>query len=509
MTDVHFENEAREKILEGARQLYEAVKTTLGPKGRNVVIARPDYAPTVTHDGVTVAKAVKVKDPQARPGAELIKQAADQMNDDVGDGTTTVTVLTYHIMNEAKKLIDKGSNPMQLAREIQDALEGVVDYLAQLKEEAPDVETLTKIATLSAADETLGRLIAETVFKVGAAGTITVEYSSKLETEVESDEGFFVASGYASPHMATDETKGVAQYEKPAVIVSNKAINTFMEIIPLLGKIDEAGIKEAVIFAPEFGEDALANMILNSTRGTFKTLAVRAPWFEERQRAILEDIAVATGATLISDDTVSLANADMDQVGSVAKVITTSSKTTMVGCTGDVATRLKTLKAKLKTAEGADKEHLDIRIAAIAGQVATIRVGGRSETEIEERKFRVDDAVAAARAALEGGILPGGATSLYRAPVEGDTEGALVLMRALRQPFTQLMQNSNIPLEDAKKLLGDDQWQGINVRTGEAVNLRESGIIDPYKVTEQALTTAVSLGVIGMTAGALIVESSK
>lgn len=508
-TDVHFEDEARTNLLKGAEALYEAVKTTLGPKGRNVVIAQAGDVPIVTHDGVTVAKAVHVKDENARPGAELIKAAANKMNDNVGDGTTTVTVLTYHLMKTAKDLIDKGANPMQLSREIEDALTGVIDYLKDLKQPADDVETLTKIASLSAADEILGRLIAETIYKVGAAGTVSVEFSSKLETEAEIGEGFHVTSGYASPHMATDENRAVAQYEKPAIIVVNKTIGTFMEILPLLGKIDEAGIKEAVIFANDFGEDALGNFVLNSTRGTFKTLAVKAPWFEERQRHILEDIAAATGATLISDDTVSLATADMQQVGSAEKVIATVSKTTMMGCGGDIPARLKQLKEKLKTAEGADKEHLDIRIAAIAGQVATIRVGGKTETEIEERKFRVDDAVAAAKAALDGGILPGGATALYRAPVKGGTQGAELLRTALKEPFKQLMSNSNIDVKEAEHTLTKEPWQGINVRTGMAVDMKAAGIIDPYKVTEQALTTAVSLGVIGMTAGALVVESSK
>ena len=509
MTDVHYEDVARENLLEGARKLYEAVRTTLGPKGRNVVISREGETPVVTHDGVTVAKAVNPKDESIRAGTELIKAAASKMNDDVGDGTTTVTVLTYHLMKEAKALIDKGANPMQLSREIEDALTGVIEYLEQLKEPADDIETLTKIASLSAADETLGRIIAETVHKVGSSGTISVEFSSKLETETELGEGFHIDSGYASPHMATDENRGVAQYEKPAIVVVNKEINTFMEILPLLGKIDEAGIKEAVIIANDFGEDALGNMILNSTRGTFKTLAIRAPWFEERQRAILEDIAVSTGATMISDDTVSLANADMQQVGSAEKVIASVNKTTIIGCGGDPQGRISQLKDKLKTAEGADKEHLELRIAAIAGQVATIRVGGRTENEIEERKFRVDDAVAAARAAMDSGILPGGATALYRAPVEGDSNGAFLLAAALKQPFKQLMENSNIDVTEAESKLTDDQWQGLNVRTGESVNLKEAGIIDPHKVTEQALTTAVSLGVIGMTAGALIVDDSK
>jgi len=509
MTEVNYEDEARTNLLKGAEALYNAVKTTMGPKGRNVVIAPKGQPPTVTHDGVTVAKAVNLRDEHIRPGADLIKEAANKMNNDVGDGTTTVTVLTYHLMNEAKKLIDTGSNPMQLAREVEDALGGVIDYLKDLRVEANDVETLTKIATLSAADETLGRLIAETVFAVGKAGTITVEYSSKLETEAEVGKGTHVTSGYASPRMATDEKSGVAQYENAAVIVVNKDITTFMEIVPLLEQVAEAQYSQAVIFAKGFGEDALANFVLNSAHGKFKTLAVVAPWFEKRQEHILEDIAAATGATVLSDSTISLASAKITHVGKVERVIANTVKTTMIGLGGDLEGRLNLLRDMLKTAEGADEEHLNIRIAALAGQVATIRVGGRSETEIEERKYRVDDAVAAVRAALDSGILPGGATALYRAPVQGKTDGAEVLSKALKQPFEQLMSNSSIDPDTARKQLTDDPWQGVNVRDGQSVNLLDMGIIDPYMVTEQALSTSVSLGIIGMTAGALIVDDGK
>lgn len=509
MTEVNYEDEARTNLLKGAEALYNAVKTTMGPKGRNVVIAVKGQPPTITHDGVTVAKAVNLKDESIRAGADIIKEAANKMNIDVGDGTTTVTVLTYHLMNEAKKLIDSGSNPMQLAREVQDSLQGVIDYLKSLRVEADDVETLTKIATLSSADETLGRLIAETVFAVGKAGTIAVEYSSKLETEAEVGKGTHVTSGYASPRMVTDEKTSVAQYENAAVIVVNKDVTTFMEIVPLLEQVAEAQMSQAVIFAKGFGEDALANFVLNSSHGKFKTLAVVAPWFDKRQEHILEDIAVATGATVLSDNTVSIASAKLEHVGTVEKLIATASKTTMIGLGGDLDKRIALLKDKLKTAEGADKEHLMLRIAALAGQVATIRVGGRSETEIEERKFRVDDAVAAARAALDSGILPGGATALYRAPVVGNTDGAKVLSKALKQPFEQLMSNSSIDPEKARNQLTDDVWQGINVSDGTSVDLMDMGIIDPYKVTEQALSTSVSLGVIGMTAGALIVDDGK
>lgn len=509
MTLVSYEDEARANLLKGAEILYQAVKTTMGPRGRNVVIAPKGEVPLVTHDGVTVAKAVNISNEKIRPGADLIKEAANKMNNDVGDGTTTVTVLTYHLMNEAKKLIDSGANPMQLSKEVEAGLESVLTYLQGLRKDVDDISILEKIATLSAADEKLGKLIADVVYQVGKAGTISVEFSSKLETEAEVGKGTHVTSGYASPHMATDENTGVAQYENAAVIVANKDITTFMEIVPVLEQVAEAQISQAVIFAKSFGEDALANFVLNSKHGKFKTLAIQAPWFDKRQTDILEDIAVATGATLLSDTTTTLASAKIEHIGSVEKLITTAQKTTMIGVGGDVEGRIKLLKSKLKTAEGADKEHLDIRIAALAGQVATIRVGGRSETEIEERKYRVDDAVAAARAALESGVLPGGATVLYRAPVGDKTDGDKVLAKALKQPFIQLMLNSSIDPESAKKKLTSNAWQGIDVKSGDTIQLLESGVIDPYKVTEQALTTAVSLGVIGMTAGALITDDTK
>lgn len=509
MTDVNFENDARTSLLEGAEILYEAVKTSLGPLGRNVVIYNKGYDPSITHDGVTIAKAVNVKDMKKSAGVEIIKAAADKMNNDVGDGTTTVTVLTYHIMKEAKALIDKGANPMRLAKEIEDALSSVVEYIKDARVDADDVETLTKIASLSAADETLGRLIAETVHKVGKSGTISIEYSSKVDTEAEIGEGTIIGSGYMSPRMATDQTRFLAEYDKPAIIVINKHVSTFMEVLPLLEKVGNDGYNQAVIFANDFGEDAIGNFVLNNEHGKFKTLAVRAPWFEKRQRDILDDIAHATGATMLSDDTVSLAQADLSHIGGADKVVATALKTTIIGCAGDVDGYIKSLKKRVSNAEGADEEHLDLRIAALAGQVATIRVGGKSEAEIGHRKDRVDDAVAAARAALDGGILPGGATVLYRAKVDGTTDGAKVLANALRQPFAQLMSNSGLNPEESAKKLTDDVWQGVNVRTGESVNLLENGIIDPFKVTEQALSTAVSIGVIGMTAGALIVDDGK
>jgi chaperonin GroEL len=276
--------------------------------------------------------------------------------------------------------------------------------------------------------------------------------------------------------------------------------------LPLLAKVDESGVKQAIVIAEDFDEDCLANLVLNNVKGTFRTLAIPAPWYEHRQRAILDDIAIATGATVISNDTVGLSQASTEHFGKVEKAIATNLKTTLIGCAGEPKERIKQLKERLKSAEGADKEHLELRIAAIAGQVAIIRVGGQSETEIEERKFRVDDAVAATRAALDSGILPGGAVALYRTPVKEKTPGAKLLAKTLQAPFKQLMENSNIDVKQARGLLTDDFWQGINVRTGKAVDLKKEGIIDPYAVTAEALKTAVSLGIIGMTAGALVID---
>lgn len=513
MTDQFYEKEAREKLLEGAKKLYLAVKTTMGPKGRNVVIGKRGQGPTVTHDGVTVAKAVHVRDEAENIGAELIKEAANKLNDVAGDGTTTVSVLTYHLLEEANKLIAEGKSPMQLSREVQDALTEVLDYLEGLRTPADDLDTLTKIATLSGGDEEVGKVVAETVHKVGPMGTIDVEPAAVLDTTSEFSSGLQLDRGWLSPYMVTKENTGEAIYDNPAIVVLHRRIYSFREILPLYQKIDEAGIKSAVIVSLGVEGDALPSLILNNTQGTFRTLAVNAPSFGAQQRKILDDLAAATGATVIAQDSVSLEQATAEHVGRAQRVIASRDKTTFIGCGGDLEGRIKQLTEQIESAGNElDREQLEKRRAALAGKVAKISVGGQTETQIEEKRFRVDDAVAATKAAMAEGILPGGGVTLYHAPVSGTTDGAKLLKEVLKEPFRNLMANSGINVENAENYLkktASSGKKGFNVKTGNKVDLVEAGIVDPYTVTKQAIATSVSLGVVGMTAGALIVEDDK
>jgi len=513
MTDQFYEKEGRDKLLAGAEKLYKAVRTTMGPKGRNVIIGKRGQGPTVTHDGVTVAKAVHVRDESENIGAELIKEAANRLNDVAGDGTTTVTVLTYHLLAKAAKLIDEGNvNPMILAREVEAALESVLQYLEKIRKPADDLETLQKIATISAGDEELGKIVAETVHKVGPTGTITVEPTISRDTSTSMVAGAVIERGYLSPYMVTDEAKMEAVYEQAAVILVNRPIYSFMEILPVLEKVAQTGIMQAVLIANDVEADALASLVLNTQQGKFRTLVVKAPSFGSQQRQILDDFAVATGGGVIATDTVALDEAQLDVVGKAQKVIATRDKTTFMGLGEGLDERIKWLTDKIDAAGSeVEQEMLEKRRANLAGKVAVIKVGGQTETEIEERTFRVDDSVSAAKAAMAEGYLPGGGVILYKAPVKGKTAGAQLLKEVLQEPFKQLIENSGMDVAAAEKQVAklDDSTKGFNVKTGEYVDLLEAGIVDPYRVTKQALQTSVSLGVSGMTAGALIVEDDK
>lgn len=507
MSDIYYEEEARAKMLKGAETLYKAVRTTLGPKGRNVVIGGYGHV-TVTHDGVTVAKSVEVKDEAENVGAELIKEASSKLNDVAGDGTTTVTVLTYHLLKEANALIRKKKvSPMQLSKEVEKALYGVANYLDKTKRPADDLETLTKIATLSSGSDEIGKIVAQTVFNVGEIGTIDVVPDASLETTSEMTSGYQLDSGWMSRYMVTDDHTLNAIYENPAIVIIDKEIHSFRELLPILGQIDQSGTKSAVIIANDIKGDALPTMVLNSTKGVFRTLAIKSPSFGKNQREILDDLAIATGATVISSDTVSLDKATLDHIGKAPKVIATSEKTTFMDCSGNIDNRVKQLTEQIKTCkDDFEKTQLEKRRASLSGKVAIIKVGGQTESEIDEKKFRVDDAVAATKAALKDGILPGGGVTLYFAPVQGNTLGAKLLASVLKQPFRQLMLNSNINLKVAEKSIkkGNGEY-GINVKTGQYINLIDDGVVDPLMVTKQALATAVSIGIVGMTDGVLIV----
>lgn len=523
---VFYDDDARRRVLGGAEALYDAVKVTMGPKGRNVVIAKSYGGPTVTHDGVTVAEGVELADVDDDTlgysvGAELIKQAASKMNKAAGDGTTTVTVLTYNILNEANRLIAAGHNPMELKKGVEAAGAEVLSALSGLSEPVTGKKNrVAEVATISAGDAQIGELIADVIDKVGREGVVTVEAGQGLEMESEVVEGFTFDRGYVSALMVTDTARQEAVYEKPAVIITDKKVSSVQEFLPMLEKLAQAGKKEVVLIADDVEGEALGVLVLNKLKGVFNTVAVKAPSFGDRRKEVLEDIAVLTGATVVSEDRgMTFENVDLSVVGSARKVIVTKDATTIVEGTGssaDVEARMQQIKAQADAATSEyDKENYEKRAAALAGKVAVIKVGGATETEIDEKKFRVDDAVAATRAALEEGIVPGGGVTLVNLAaglkIDGSDSaaaGRTIVKRALTQPFRQLMVNAGL---NADALLaqveGAKPGHGVDVnKPGELVDLKSAGVVDPAAVTRQAVQNAVSIAATAMTMGALVVD---
>ena len=525
---VFYDEEARRRILKGAEILYNAVKTTMGPKGRNVVINKGYGAPTVTHDGVTVAKAVELAEVDDetlgyKVGAELIKQAASKMNDVAGDGTTTVTVLTYHILNEANKLIAAGHNPMLLRKGLELAAQ---DVLAQLSGMAEDIEgnkqRVAEVATISAGDAEIGSLIADVMEAIGKDGMVTVEAGQGLALEKEVVEGFTVDRGYVSPYMVTDTGRMEAVYDKPAIVVTDKKVSSIQEFLPLLEKIAQSGKKDLVLIAEDVDGEALGTLILNRLKGVFNTVAIKAPAFGDRRKDILNDIAILTGAQLITEDRgMTFENVNLDVVGSARKVIVVKDQTTIVeggGSVTEIDARINQINQQIEAASSEyDRENLEKRRAALSGKVAVIKVGGATEMEIEEKKFRVDDAVAAVKAALADGIVPGGGITLINlttAITANDSDddavaaGRQLLAKALEQPFRILLTNAGLNADEWLPQVKKSQpGMGINVNTPQKglVNMSDNGIVDPVRVTGQALSQAVSIAATSMTAGALIV----
>ena len=528
---IYYDNEARARVLAGAKELYDAVKVTMGPKGRNVVIQKSYGGPSVTHDGVTVAKAVEIdeniKDESSLGkgvGAELIKSAASKTADNVGDGTTTSTVLAYHILNEANKLIAAGHNPMDLKKGLDEAAAEVLGSIDGMTEQIAGKRTkVAQVATVSAGDAEIGELIADVIEAVGNDGTVTVEQSQTLGLEKEIVEGFKIDRGYVSPYMSTDMVRMEASYEKPLILVTDKKIGSIQEILPLLEKIAQGGKKELVLIAEDVEGEALATLILNRLKGVFNTLAIKAPAFGDRRKAILEDIAILTGATVISEEQgFTFENATIEMLGTARKVIADKDTTTIIEGAGDakaVAARMKQLKAQADNATSEyDKENLDKRQAALAGKVAVIKVGGATETEMNEKKDRVDDAVAATKAAVAEGIVPGGGVTLVdlskKLSVEATTvssstqAGHLILKNALVQPFRQLMDNAGFNADEKLPLvIAAKAGQGFDVNdAAKLIDLKAKGIVDPAKVTREAIQNAVSVAGTAMTMGALVVD---
>ncbi|HYG84319.1 MAG TPA: chaperonin GroEL [Verrucomicrobiae bacterium] len=524
---VFYDDDARQRVLGGAKALYDAVKVTMGPKGRNVVIGKSYGHPTVTHDGVTVAESVDLPDTDDetlgyKVGAELIKQAATKMNKAAGDGTTTVTVLTYNILKEANRLIAAGHNPMELKKGVEAAAAEVLTALEGMAEKIGDNKSrIAEVATISAGDAAIGELIADVMEKVGGESVITVEEGQGLSMEAEVVEGFTFDRGYVSTYMVTDTNRMEAVYEKPAIIVTDKKVASVQEFLPILEKLAQAGKKDVVLIAEDVEGEALGILVLNKLKGTFNTVAVKAPSFGDRRKEILQDIAVLTGATLITEEQgYTFENVDLSVVGSARKVIVGKDNTTIISGTGsvaDVQNRIAEIKAQAQNAKSEyDKEQFEKRAAALEGKVAVIKVGGASETEIEEKKFRFDDAVAATKAALAEGIVPGGGVTLLELAKKIEISGADsvaagrgILKEALRQPFRQIVSNAGL---NAEALLAQveaaEAGMGINVNTPEKglVNIKEAGVVDPILVTKQAIRSAASIASTAMTMGALVVD---
>jgi chaperonin GroEL len=519
---IFYNEEARDKILGGAKALYDAVKVTFGPKGRNVVIEKSYGSPTITHDGVTVAEAVDLgNDDEAtlgyNVGANLIKQAAKKLNKVAGDGTTTVTVLTYNILAEANKLIAAGHNPMELRKGIEAAGAEIGKGIDQAAEQIDgDNAKVAEVATISAGDAEIGKLIADVISKIGKDGVVTVEAGQGLEMQAEVVEGFSYDKGYSSAFFVTDTARQEAVFEKPSILITDKKITSVSDLLPLLEKCAAAGKKDLVIIAEEVEGEALSVLILNKLKGVFNTLVLKAPAFGDRRKEILEDIAILTGATVVTGDQgLSLEDADLNILGSAHKIIATKDETTIIQGSGSakaVTERISQIRAQINTVNSDyEREQLEKRAAALLGKVAVIKVGGATETEIDEKKFRVDDAVAATKAALDEGIVPGGGVTLVNLAknLKDDNAGSTILKNALKAPFIQILENAGL---NSQALLAEVESAktgfGINIMTPKKgiIDLKKSGIIDPARVTKEAVKNAVSIAATAITMGALVVD---
>ncbi len=524
---VFYDDDARNRVLGGAKSLYDAVKVTYGPKGRNVVIAKGFGGPTVTHDGVTVAEGIELPENDDetlgyKVGADLIKQAAKNLNKQAGDGTTTVTVLTYSILKEANRLIAAGHNPMELRKGIEQAGAEIVKELNKLAEPIEGKsDRVAEVATISAGDAEIGKLIAGVIEKVGKDGVVTVEAGQGLELEAEVVEGFSLDKGWVSPFFVTDAGRQEAVYEKPAILITDKKISSVQEFLPMLEKLAQSGKKDVVLIADEVEGEALSILVLNKLKGVFNTVAVKAPSFGDRRKDVLRDIAVLTGATVISEDHgLTFENAGLEVLGSARKVIVGKDETTIIegaGKPSGVKERIAEIKSLSENASSEyEKEQFDKRAAALSGKVAVIKVGGATETEIDEKKFRVDDAVAATKAALAEGIVAGGGVTLVNlagnlkvSGADSLSVGRQILKDALKQPFLQIMKNAGL---NADALLAQVESSkpgfGVNVMKPEdgLIDVKKAGVIDPARVTKEAVQNAVSIASTAATMGALVVD---
>lgn len=520
-----FDEEARKSLKRGVDILAEAVKTTLGPKGRNVALDKKWGSPTITHDGVTVAKEIELKEPFENMGAQLLKEAATKTNDVAGDGTTTATVLAQAIVTEGLKNVAAGANAMLLKRGIEKATSAIVDEIKASAKPVSGRGDIAHIATISAADPEIGDLIADVMDKVGKDGVITVEESKGLKFETEYTEGMQFDRGYISPYFVTNPDRMEAVLDEPYILITDKKISAISDILPILEKLIQTGKKEVVVVAEDVEGEALATLVVNKLRGTLNCLAVKAPGFGDRRKAMLEDIAILTGGRVISEEVGrKLDSVTLDDLGQARRVVANKDETTIVegkGSSDAIQARIKQIKTQIEeTTSDYDREKLQERLAKLAGGVAVIKVGAGTEVELKEKKHRVEDALSATRAAVEEGIVPGGGIALLNAvaaldklSLSGDeATGAQILRRALEEPIRQIAENAgqdgSVIVQSVRRLQKekDNPRIGYDVLADEYRDMVEAGIIDPAKVTRSALENAASIATMILTTEALVTE---
>src|SRR4051812_43166816 len=521
---IAFDETARRSLEAGMNQLADAVRVTLGPKGRNVVLEKKWGAPTITNDGVSIAKEIDLEDPYERIGAELVKEVAKKTDDVAGDGTTTATVLAWAMVHEGLRNVAAGANPMSLKKGIEAAVEAAVASLKDISKETESKEQIAQVASISAADTEIGGMIAEAIDKVGKDGVITVEESQTFGMEMDLVEGMRFDKGYISPYFVTDPERMEAVLEDPYILLVGSKISAVRDLLPILEKVMQSA-RPLVIISEDVEGEALATLVVNKIRGTFKSVAVKAPGFGERRKAMLQDMAILTGGQVVTEEVgLKLENVTLDLLGRARKIIVTKDETTLVEGAGeesDVKGRINQIKAEIdNTDSDYDREKLQERLAKLAGGVAVIKVGAATEVELKEKKHRIEGAVSTTKAAVEEGIVPGGGVALLRAQadinkaagkLEGDeATGARIVARAVEEPLKQIAWNAGIEAGVAvERVRGMKGAEGLNAATGEYEDLIKAGVPDATKVTRSALQNAASIAALFLTTEAVIVDKPE
>ena len=521
---IAFESDARRRLEAGMNKLADAVRVTLGPKGRNVVLEKKWGAPTITNDGVSIAKEIDLEDPYERIGAELVKEVAKKTDDVAGDGTTTATVLAWAMVHEGLRNVAAGANPMSLKKGIERGVEAAVESISKLAKDVDEKEQIAQVAAISAADDEIGAMISEAIDKVGKDGVITVEESQTFGMEMDLVEGMRFDKGYISPYFVTDPERMEAVLDDAYVLLVSSKISTVRDLVPVLEKVMQGG-RPLVVIAEDVEGEALATLVVNKIRGTFKSAAVKAPGFGERRKAMLQDMAILTGGQVISEEVgLKLENVTLDLLGSAKKVIVTKDETTVVeggGTEDDIKGRINQIKTEIENTDSDyDREKLQERLAKLSGGVAVLKVGAATEVELKEKKHRIEDAVSTTKAAIEEGVVPGGGVALLRAQtavqaaineLEGDeATGAAVVMKSLETPLKQIAENAGLEggvvVERVRALKGAS---GLNAATGDYEDLVKIGVIDAAKVTRSALQNAASIAALFLTTEAVIADKPE